>query len=100
MSARTRVLNEAMESHGTLEALEKIVPAISERFPKIKIVVRADSGFSREPSMAWGKKQNDVFNPIGMARTRLEHIAGRALKDQSRLNFQTSRTLYQRLSAF
>jgi hypothetical protein len=30
MSARTRVVNKAMESHGTLEALEKIVPAISE----------------------------------------------------------------------
>jgi hypothetical protein len=40
--------NNADASEGTVEALEKIVAAIPERLLGVKIVVRADSGFSRE----------------------------------------------------
>ena len=36
-------------SEGTVEALQKIVPAIRKRFgSKVRIIVRADSGFARE----------------------------------------------------
>jgi len=39
---------------GTVEALEKIVPAIRKRFgKKVKIIVRGDGGFAREDIMAW-----------------------------------------------
>jgi hypothetical protein len=36
-------------SDGTVEALQKIAPAIRQRFgKKVRIIVRADSGFARE----------------------------------------------------
>jgi hypothetical protein len=41
-------------SDGTVEALQKIVPAIRQRFGnKVRIIVRADSGFARDAIMAW-----------------------------------------------
>jgi len=40
-------------SAGTVEALGQIVAAIRRRLPKVKIVVRGDSGFAREAIMAW-----------------------------------------------
>lgn len=67
--------SEKDASAGTVEALEKIVAAIRKRFPKAKIVVRADSGFSREPIMAWCEAQSEVYYLIGMSRNaRLEKI--------------------------
>jgi hypothetical protein len=67
-------------SAGTCEALEKIVPAIRRRFPKAKIVVRNDSGFSREAIFAWCERQKDVYYLIGMDRNaRLETLVAPAL---------------------
>lgn len=67
-------------SAGTCEALEKIVPAIRRRFPNAKIVVRADSGFSREAILAWCEGQKEVYYLIGMARNaRLETLVAPAL---------------------
>ena len=64
-------------STGTVEALKKIVAAIRRRMPKVKIVVRGDSGFTREAIMAWCEGQSDVFYLLGMARNaRLERLAG------------------------
>src|SRR6516165_2975622 len=55
-------------SEGTLEALQKIVPAIRERFgKKVRIIVRGDSGFARELIMSWCE-QNEVFYCFGLAR--------------------------------
>jgi Transposase DDE domain group 1 len=55
-------------SAGTVEALQKIVPAIRQRFgPHIRIVVRADSGFAREAIMSWCEA-NGVFYCLGLAR--------------------------------
>jgi hypothetical protein len=60
-------------SAGTVEALEKIVAAIRARMPKVKIVVRADSGFAREAIMAWCEAQEGVHYCLGLARNeRLE----------------------------
>jgi len=56
-------------SDGALEALQKIVPAIRERFGKhVVILVRADSGFCREPFMAWVESQPNVHYVLGLAR--------------------------------
>src|SRR5271157_6099555 len=55
-------------SDGTVEALQKIVPAIRQRFgKKVRIIVRADSGFAREAIMAWCE-ENHVFYCLGLAR--------------------------------
>jgi hypothetical protein len=55
-------------SEGTVDALEKIVPAIRRRLGrKVRIIVRADSGFAREEIMAWCER-NGVFYCLGLAR--------------------------------
>ncbi|MGE9290036.1 MAG: IS1380 family transposase [Puniceicoccales bacterium] len=60
-------------SDGTVEALEKIVPAIRRRFGgKVEIVVRGDSGFARDAIMHWCES-NGVLYCLGLARNnRLE----------------------------
>jgi len=55
-------------SEGTVEALQKIVCAIRQRFGrKVRIIVRADSGFAREAIMAWCE-DHEVFYCFGLAR--------------------------------
>lgn len=66
-------------SAGTVEALQKIVPAIRKRFgKKVRIIVRADSGFAREEIMTWCE-ENGVFYCLGLARNnRLAARLGKA----------------------
>jgi hypothetical protein len=54
-------------SDGTVQALEKIIPAIRRRCPKARIVLRADSGFCREAILAWCEAHR-VDYVIGLAR--------------------------------
>ena len=54
-------------SKGTVEALNKIVPALRRRCPQARIIVRGDSGFCREPIMAWCE-ENGVYYCLGLAR--------------------------------
>jgi hypothetical protein len=54
-------------SEGTVEALEKIVPAIRERFPEARIILRGDSGFAREAIFSWCE-QNAIDYVIGLAK--------------------------------
>ncbi len=66
-------------SSGTVEALAKIIPAIRRRFgKKVRIIVRADSGFAREEIMSWCE-ENGVFYCLGLARNnRLTRRLGKA----------------------
>lgn len=45
---------------GTLEALEIIAPLIRESLPEVRFILRADSGFAREPIFTWCEL-NEVF---------------------------------------
>ena len=66
-------------SEGTVEALEKIVAAIRQRFPKARIVVRGDSGFARDEIMNWCEGQSEVFYLLGKARNaRLQTLVEKA----------------------
>ena len=68
-------------SDGTVEALQKIVPAIRQRFGnKVRIIVRADSGFARDVIMAWCE-DNAVFYCFGLARNA-------RLGEQLKANFE------------
>ena len=92
-------------STGTVEALEKIVAAIRARFPGAKIVVRADSGFSREPIMAWCEQQQGVSYLIGMASTRwadvtLGTLRLRLLKVAAHVEVSVRRVYVRLCSAF
>jgi hypothetical protein len=61
-------------SAGSLEEVERIVAQIRRRWPKVKITLRADSGFARDGLMAWCEA-NDVDYVFGLARNgRLEKM--------------------------
>ena len=73
------------DSEGTLEALQKIVTALRLRFPKVRIIVRGDSGFCRELLMAWCEGQTEVYYCLGLARNpRLQALLTPAL-DRARI---------------
>jgi len=68
-------------SEGTVEALEKIVAALRRRFPKVRIIVRGDSGFCREAIMAWCEQQAEVYYCLGLAKNaRLTALLAPALE--------------------
>jgi hypothetical protein len=54
-------------SAGALKEIQRIVVQIRARWPEVQIVVRGDSGFCREPIMAWCE-QNDVDYVLGLAK--------------------------------
>jgi hypothetical protein len=67
---------------GTVRALEKIVTAVRRRFGrKVRIVVRADSGFAREAIMVWCE-QHQVNYCLGLARNnRLQESLAEAFEN-------------------
>lgn len=54
-------------SEGAVQVLERLVAQIRERWPKVKILLRADSGFAREEIMAWCEA-HDVDYVLGLAK--------------------------------
>jgi hypothetical protein len=76
-------------SAGSIEEVERIVRQIRDRWPCVRILLRADSGFARETLMAWCE-QNRVDYVFGLARNeRLvavieqEFVAARAASENS-----------------
>ena len=68
-------------SAGSLEEVQRIVRQIRGRWPKTRIILRADSGFCREELLAWCEN-NDVDYVFGFARNkRLRRIIGRAMRE-------------------
>jgi Transposase DDE domain group 1 len=54
-------------SAGAVEEVARIIGVIRARWPKVRILLRADSGFAREALMAWCE-QNRVDFLFGLAR--------------------------------
>ncbi|MFC2172385.1 IS1380 family transposase [Acidobacteriota bacterium] len=54
-------------SKGSEEELDRIVGQIRESWPKVEILVRGDSGFCREPLIAWCE-ENEVDYVLGIAK--------------------------------
>ena len=54
-------------SAGAVDEVERIVAQMRARWPRVQILLRADSGFAREELMAWceANRVDDVF---GLAR--------------------------------
>jgi len=53
-------------SKGSVEELMPIVDRIRARWPRVKIVIRADSGFCRDATLSWCEA-NDIDYVIGLA---------------------------------
>jgi len=57
---------------GAVEEAERLVSAIRKRWPRVRVLLRADSGFARDALMSWCE-QNRVDFLFGLARNmRLE----------------------------
>jgi hypothetical protein len=54
-------------SAGTVPVLKRLVKAIRARFPKARIILRGDSGFTRDAIMAWCEA-NDIYYVLGLAK--------------------------------
>jgi hypothetical protein len=80
LCARLRPSNRDAAA-GSLEELERIVGQIRARWPRTRIVIRADSGFCREPIMRWCEDHR-VGYVLGLARNaRLVRALGAALHE-------------------
>ena len=70
-------------AQGADEELERIVAQIREVWPKVKIIVRGDSGFCREWLMSWCE-ENGVEYLFGIARNKRLRVAIESEMDQAR----------------
>jgi hypothetical protein len=78
LCARLRPANQDAAA-GSLDEVKRIVAQLRERWPEVKIVLRADSGFCREELMAWCE-QNHVDYVFGLQRNqRLRRIIGKQM---------------------
>jgi len=70
-------------SRGALGHVQRIVQQIRERWPRTRIILRADSGFCREQLMVWCEKEG-VDYVFGLAKNqRLIRAIGKALHEVS-----------------
>jgi hypothetical protein len=79
---------------GAIEEIARIVVQIRARWPLVRIILRADSGFARDAMMAWCEA-NGVDFIFGLARNvRLTRTIGAELveaRDESRASGQPAR---------
>jgi hypothetical protein len=76
---------------GATEEIERIVAQIRARWPTTRIMLRADSGFCREPLMGWCE-ENGVEYLFGLARnSRLVRSIGAELQEAKHESGETRR---------
>lgn len=90
-------------SAGSLEVLAWLVERIRERWSQVRIILRGDSGFCREPIMKWCE-ENRVYYILGLAknqrlikaidkelnRVKLRHLmTGSATREFAQFNYRT-----------
>jgi hypothetical protein len=76
-------------SVGSVKEVERIVKRMRARWPQVRIVLRGDSGFSRDDLMTWCE-QNQVDYVLGLARNkRLEALVA-AASAQAQRQFEST----------
>ena len=88
LAVRLRQANQDA-SAGSLTEVQRIVAQLRKRWPKVKIVLRADSGFCREELMRWCE-DNRVDYVFGLARN--DRLRRRIAKAMRRAKAQAKRT--------
>jgi hypothetical protein len=79
-------------SAGSLGEVQRIVRQIRARWPKTRIILRADSGFCREQLLAWCET-SAVDYVFGFARNqRLRRIIGRAMHQAKQEHQRTGKS--------
>ena len=88
LCARLRPANQDASS-GSVQEVGRIVAQLRQRWPEVKFVLRADSGFCREELMVWCEA-NRVDYLFGLARNqRLRRIIGQQMH-QAHLEHQST----------
>jgi len=78
-------------SAGTLEEIIRIVAHLRSRWPRVKILIRGDSGFARDAIMTWCE-ENKVDFLFGMARNeRLQKILAPELAEAKRQSAESGK---------
>ena len=89
LASKLRVAN-IDGSAGAVEEMERIVGQIRTRWPEVRIILRADSGFAREALMGWCE-ENRVDYLFGLARNeRLVGAIGAELAQAAAESRETS----------
>jgi Transposase DDE domain group 1 len=65
--ARLREANQD-QSAGALDEIKRIVKQVHERWPEVRVILRGDSGFSRDAIMTWCESQERVDYVFGQAK--------------------------------
>jgi len=90
LCARQRVSNQDAAA-GSVAELGRIVAQLRAVWPKVKIILRADSGFCRDELLSWCE-ENRVEYVVGLARNeRLQSLIEQAIEQASRQQQQTGR---------
>jgi hypothetical protein len=75
---------------GSVKQLQRIVSQIRQAWPEVKVTIRGDSGFCREPIMAWCEG-NSVDYVLGLAQnTRLKAMIATE-QEQARVEFERTK---------
>ena len=89
MCARLRP-SDIDASAGALKQLQRIIARIRQVWPNVKILVRGDSGFCREPIMAWCEANNaDYLFGLAQNPRLLRMIAAQA--EQARQQYEATK---------
>jgi hypothetical protein len=90
LCARLRPANQDAAA-GSVQEVGRIVAQLRQHWPKVQIVLRAESGFCREDLMAWCEA-NQVDYVLGLARNqRLGRIIGRQMHEAHTLHQNTGK---------
>ena len=90
LCARQRASNQDA-SAGSRQEVERMVKQIRQRWPKVRIILRADSGFCREELMGWCE-QNRVDYVFGLARNaRLQRKIASQLQEAKQEHQRTGK---------
>jgi Transposase DDE domain group 1 len=77
-------------SAGAVKQLERIVEQIRQAWPEVTITIRADSGFCREPIMAWCEAHG-VDYVLGLAQNPRLRAMITAQQEQARLAYEATK---------
>jgi hypothetical protein len=77
-------------SAGSVKHLQRIVAQIRQAWPEVKVTIRGDSGFCREPLMSWCEA-NGVDYVLGLAQTTRLKAMIATEQEQARSEFERTK---------
>jgi len=90
LCARQRTSNQDAAA-GSVAEVERIVAGLRAQWPRVRIIVRADSGFCREELLSWCEG-NNVKYVIGLARNqRLRALIDKEMRTASERQAETGK---------